>query len=198
MKINLFGHRSIITIIIGSVLGWILFSLAKQNIEIEEGLIYKIYDEIRRLINLELPDENKIFTEIKEDLNRRIIEDPELLKHRIKADVTYAISDYKRKLPKKKVNNINRDIYKNLGGNERKTVKNGVYYEFDDGSIGIRGVWVDPPEKPILIEKDTNLRKWAFSNEQMIESVGTPTQKEILRQSDLPLEKSLDMAGEEE
>lgn len=198
MKINLFGHRSIITIIVGSVIGWIIFSLAKQNIEIKEGMIYKIYDEIRRLINLELPDENKIFTEIKDDLNRRIISDPELLKHRVKADVSYAISEYKRKLPKERVKNINRDSYKNLGGTERKIVKDGVYYEFEDGSIGIRGSWVEPPEKPVLIEKDPNLRKWAFSNESMIESVGTPTQKEILRQSDLPVEKPLDMAGEDE
>jgi hypothetical protein len=64
--------------------------------------------------------------------------------------------------------------------------------------MGIRGSWVDPPEKPILIERDPNLRKWAFGNEQMIESVGTPIQKEILRQSDLPVEKPLDMVGEEE
>jgi hypothetical protein len=198
MKINLFGHRSIITIIIGSLIGWMIFSLAKQNIKIKEGTIYKIYDEIRRLINLELPDENKIFTEIKDDLNRRIIQDPELLKHRIKADVTYALSEYKRNLPKDRTNNINRETYKNLGGTERKIVKDATYYEFEDGTMGIRGSWVDPPEKPILIERDPNLRKWAFGNEQMIESVGTPIQKEILRQSDLPVEKPLDMAGEDE
>jgi len=198
MKINLFGHRAILPFIIGSLIGWMIFSLAKQNIHIKEGDIYKVYDELRRLINLELPDENDIFTEIKDELNRRIISDPELLKHRIKADVTYAISEYKRNLPKDRTNNINRNTYKNLGGTERKIVKDGVYYEFEDGSIGIRGSWVEPPEKPVLIERDPNLRKWAFGNEQMIESVGTPIQKEILRQSDLPVEKPLDMAGEDE
>jgi hypothetical protein len=151
----------------------------------------KWYDEIRRLMNLELDDENPIFTEIKDDLNRRIINDEELLKHRVRADVIHALSEYRRAemyMPKLPPKNKNKETYEKLAGTERVIVEDAEYYEYKDGSMGIRGAWVQPPEKPLLIQKDPNLRKWAFSNEQMIKDVGSSKQKEILRQSSLPEE----------
>ena len=150
--------------IIGSLIGWILFSLAKQNIVIEDKLIYQIYDEIRRLINLELPDEDPVFTEVKENLNRRFIEDKELLDYRVKSDVTYALNEYRRSLEM---------------GPQAPDQFAPKAYQLGD-AIGIRAPWYVEEKKEIL---DPNLRKWAFSNENMIESVGTPIQKEILQKS---------------
>jgi hypothetical protein len=186
-----FSKKAVVATIIGTFLGWLIFTLGRQNINVSERMILKWYDEIRRLINLELDDENPIFTEIKDDLNRRIINDEELLKHRVRADVTYALSEYRRAeryMPKPPPNNKNKETYEKLVGTERVIVEDAEYYEYKDGSMGIRGVWVQPPEKPLLIEKDPNLRKWAFSNESMIKDVGSPKQKEILRQSSLPEE----------
>lgn len=192
MKIELFfNKRAVIATIVGTFFGWLIFTLGRENINISEKTILKWYDEIRRLVNLELDDENPIFTEIKEDLNRRIINDEELLKNKIKADVTYSISEYRRAqryMPKPPPKNKNRGTYENLRGSSRVIVEDAEYYEYTDGSMGIRGAWVDPPEKPLIIQKDPDLRKWAFSNESMIKDVGSPKQKEILRQSSLPEE----------
>ena len=49
---------------------------------------------------------NPIVDEIKTQINKKIIEIPELLDYKVKRDVDYAISDYKKQEPKEEPNFI--------------------------------------------------------------------------------------------
>ena len=61
----------------------------------QEDLL-KWYNEIRKTIKLDLPDENNILNEIDRQLNERINKNPELLDFKIRREVDDAIGRYER------------------------------------------------------------------------------------------------------
>ena len=149
-KLRLTPKRSIITIIVASLLA---FMTTKCGISKQDFLRY--YNEFRKLIKWDLPD--SIIDEFDNQLNRRIIEDPELLKEKIRTEVDYAIITYeieerKNRVINMKNKNILEEINKpNYDALQKLILENAVYYEFPDGTMGIRGAWVapDPREMPL-------------------------------------------------
>jgi hypothetical protein len=149
-KLRLTPKRSIITIIVASLLA---FMTTKCGISKQDFLRY--YNEFRKLIKWDLPD--SIIDEFDNQLNRRIIEDPELLKEKIRTEVDYAIINYEIEERKNRVINMkNKNILEEINkpkydALQKLILENAVYYEFPDGTMGIRGAWVapDPREMPL-------------------------------------------------
>jgi hypothetical protein len=149
-KLRLTPKRSIITIIVASLLA---FMTTKCGISKQDFLRY--YNEFRKLIKWDLPD--SIIDEFDNQLNRRIIEDPELLKEKIRTEVDYAIITYEIEERKNRVINMkNKNILEEINkpkydALQKLILENAVYYEFPDGTMGIRGAWVapDPREMPL-------------------------------------------------
>jgi hypothetical protein len=94
MKINLFGRKSIASAIIASTILWLTVNL--KGCGITESDIWKFYYEIQKFIKWDLPTENDLMKEIRDQMNRKIIEDPELLDYRVKRQVDDAINEYQR------------------------------------------------------------------------------------------------------
>jgi len=149
-KVRLTPKRSLIAILIASSLAFLTTKcgITKQD-------VLKYYNELRKLIKWDLPD--SIIDDVDNELNEQINNDPELLKQKIQTEVDGAIRNYELQEEKNKVINmknknileeINKDKYNNL---QKLIVENAVYYEFPDGTMGIRGAWVapDPREMPL-------------------------------------------------
>lgn len=158
MKIYLFGKRSLVSAIISAVIAGLILFLNSHDIKIEEKNLWKLYYEIQKLFKKYFPDKTELQKEILEQLNRRIIENEELREYKVKRDVDYALSDYERweqenYVPNMKNENIleeiNKPKYTEL---QRKIIKDAVYYEFADGTMGIRGAWVPPDPREISLE----------------------------------------------
>jgi anaerobic ribonucleoside-triphosphate reductase len=122
--------------------------------DISEKDVLKYYNELRKLIKWDLP--NTMIDEFDNQLNQLINEDPELLQQKIENEVDYAIISYEIEEQRSRMINmrnqnileeINKPKYDNL---QKLIVKNAIYYEFADGTMGIRGAWVapDPRETP--------------------------------------------------
>jgi hypothetical protein len=149
-KLRLTPKRSIITIIVASLLA---FMTTKCGISKQDFLRY--YNEFRKLIKWDLPD--SLIDEIDNQLNQQINNDPELLKEKIRTEVDYAIINYEIEERKTRVINMkNKNILEEINkpkydALQKLIVENAVYYEFPDGTMGIRGAWVapDPREMPL-------------------------------------------------
>jgi hypothetical protein len=148
-KIKLTPKRSIIAVVVGAL----LVSLTQCGVSQQDLLKY--YNEIRKYIPWNLS--NEILNEIDNQLNERINNDPELLKQKIQTEVDGAIKNYELQEERNIVINmknknileeINKDKYDKL---QKLIVENAIYYEFPDGTMGIRGAWVapDPREMPL-------------------------------------------------
>lgn len=89
---------------------------------------------------------------ITQDVNDYIIKTPELLDRRIKRDVDYAIDNYEREERRLyKPNMKNEDILKEIetpkyNESQRTIIKDAVYYECPDGTMGIHAIWYDSKE----------------------------------------------------
>lgn len=83
--------RSLVAVIIASTLTFITVKCG-----ISQNDVLKIYNEIRKGIKFDLPDENNIINEIDNQLNEKINRDPELLKEKIRTEVTDAIWRYEK------------------------------------------------------------------------------------------------------
>jgi hypothetical protein len=149
-KVRLTPKRSLIAILVASLLA---FFTTKCGISKQDVLKY--YNELRKLIKWDLPD--NIIDDIDNELNEQINNDPELLKQKIQTEVDGAIRNYELQEEKNRVINmknnnileeINKDKYDKL---QKLIVENAIYYEFPDGTMGIRGAWVapDPREMPL-------------------------------------------------
>ena len=149
-KVRLTPKRSLVAILVASLLA---FFTTKCGISKQDVLKY--YNELRRLIKWDLPD--NIIDDIDNELNEQINNDPELLKQKIQTEVDGAIRNYELQEEKNRVINmknknileeINKDKYDKL---QKLIVENAIYYEFPDGTMGIRGAWVapDPREMPL-------------------------------------------------
>jgi anaerobic ribonucleoside-triphosphate reductase len=124
--------------------------------DFSEKDILKYYNELRKLIKWDLPD--TMVDEFDNQLNQRINEDPELLQQKIENEVDYAIIAYEIEEQRSRMINmrnqnileeINKPKYDNL---QKLIVKNAIYYEFADGTMGIRGAWVAPDPREIPFE----------------------------------------------
>ena len=148
-KLKLTPKRSLIAVVIGTLL------VALTQCGVSQQDLLKYYNEIRKYIPWNLS--NEILNEIDNQLNQRINNDPELLKQKIQTEVDDAIRNYELQEQKNRVINmknknileeINKDKYDKL---QKLIVENAIYYEFPDGTMGIRGAWVapDPREMPL-------------------------------------------------
>jgi hypothetical protein len=101
---------------------------------------------------------NNIIDEFDNQLNQRINKDPELLRQKIENEVDYAIIAYEIEEQRSRAINmrnknileeINKPKYDKL---QKLIVENAIYYEFADGTMGIRGAWVAPDSREIPFE----------------------------------------------
>ena len=150
-KIRITPKRSLIAILIASSLAFLTTKcgMSKQD-------VLKYYNELRKLIKWDLPD--SIIDDIDNELNDKINNDPELLRQKIQTEVDSAIRNYELEEERNRVINmknknileeINKDKYNKL---QKLIVENAIYYEFADGTMGIRGAWVAPDPREILLE----------------------------------------------
>lgn len=155
-KVRLTPKRSLITVVVASLLA---FLTTKCGISKQDFLKY--YNELRKLIKWDLPD--SLIDEFDNQLNDQINRDPELLRQKIRTEVDDAIRNYEIEEQKHQMINmknknileeINKSKYNDL---QRNIIKNAVYYEFADGTMGIRGSWVpaDPREIPLKDASET-------------------------------------------
>lgn len=131
-----------------------------RDFNVEEKTIWKIYYEIQKLLGQYFPKDNDLQREIQDQLNRKLIEDKELLDYKVRRDVDYSILDYERKerenyKPNMKNEIILEEIKKpKYTETQKQIIKDAVYYEFVDGTMGIRGIWVTPDPREIQLKKD--------------------------------------------
>lgn len=157
MKVYFFGRKTIASAIIASIISFLIVSL--RGCGISENDIYKWYFELQKLIKWDLPKTNDLLEEIRDQLNRKMIENPELLDYRVRRDVDDAIHSYERyenenRFILMKNKNILEEINKNKYNEiQKKIIENAVYYEFADGTMGIRGSWVPADSREINLEK---------------------------------------------
>ena len=142
---------SIVSVAIASFLAFLTVKC-----DISEKDVLKYYNQLRKLIKWDLP--NNIIDEFDNQLNQRINKDPELLRQKIENEVDYAIISYEIEEQRSRAINmrnqnileeINKPKYDNL---QKLIVKNAIYYEFVDGTMGIRGAWVAPDPREIPFE----------------------------------------------
>lgn len=148
--VKLTPKRSIIAIVVASLLATL------TQCGVSKTDLLKYYTEIRKYIPWDLA--NEILNLFDDQLNDRINKDPELLKQKITSEVDGAIRNYELEEEKNRVINmknknileeINKDKYNKL---QKLIVENAVYYEFADGTMGIRGAWVSPDPREIHLE----------------------------------------------
>jgi pyruvate carboxylase len=143
-------NASIVAVAIASLLAFLMVKC-----DISEKDVLKYYNELRKLIKWDLPD--SMIDEFDNQLNNLINRDPELLRKKIKNEVDYAIINYEIEEQRSRMINmrnqnileeINKPKYDKL---QKLIVQNAIYYEFADGTMGIRGAWVapDPREIPL-------------------------------------------------
>ena len=148
-KIKLTPKRSMIAAVIAAILAVL------TQCGVSKNDLLKYYNEIRKYMPWDLA--NEILNLLDDQLNEQINNDPELLKQKIKTEVDSAIRNYELEEQRNRVINmknknileeINKDKYDKL---QKLIVENAVYYEFPDGTMGIRGAWVapDPREMPL-------------------------------------------------
>ena len=124
--------------------------------DFSEKDVLKYYNELRKLIKWDLPD--TMIDEFDNQLNQRINEDPKLLQQKIENEVDYAIIAYEIEEQRSRAINmrnqnileeINKPKYDKL---QKLILENAIYYEFADGTMGIRGAWVAPDPREIPFE----------------------------------------------
>jgi len=134
-------------------------SLLSTKCGISQEDILKFYNDIRRVVGNALPSENEIIKEIDRQLNEKINRNPELLDYKIRGEVDSAIREYEREENKStKINMKNENILKEINKSkydrmQKLILENAVYYEFEDGTMGIRGAWVAPDPREIDLEQ---------------------------------------------
>jgi hypothetical protein len=134
-------------------------SLLSTKCGISQEDILKFYNDIRRVVGNALPSENEIIKEIDRQLNEKINRNPELLDYKIRGEVDTAIREYEREENKStKINMKNENILKEINKPkydrmQKLIIENAVYYEFEDGTMGIRGAWVAPDPREIDLEQ---------------------------------------------
>jgi hypothetical protein len=146
--------RSLIAVLIATTMTFLTVRCG-----ISQKDLLKFYNEIRKSIKFDLPDENHILNEIDRQLNDKINRNPELLEYKVKREVDDAILKYETEENKtKQINMKNRNILEEINKPkydklQKLIVQNAVYYEFEDGTMGIRGAWVAPDPREVDLEQ---------------------------------------------
>ena len=151
-SLRLTPKRSLIAVLVASAL---TFATVRCGISQEDAL--KFYNELRKAIKFDLPDENNILNEIDNQLNEKINRNPKLLEYKVRREVDGAIFDYEKwEQRSRQINMKNKNILEEINKPkydklQKLIVENAVYYEFADGTMGIRGAWAapDPREMPL-------------------------------------------------
>ena len=149
-KVRLTPKRSIIAVVVGTLL------VTLTQCGVSEKDLLKYYNEIRKFIPWNLS--NEILNEIDNQLNQRINNDPELLKQKITSEVDGAIRNYELEEERNRVINMkNKNILEEINKGkydrlQKLILENAIYYEFSDGTMGIRGAWVTPDPREIPLE----------------------------------------------
>jgi len=150
-NLKLSRKASIVAVAIASLLAFLTVKC-----DISEKDVLKYYNELRKLIKWDLPD--NIIDEVDNQLNQQINEDPKLLQQKIENEVDYAIISYEIEEKRSRVINIkNQNILEEINKPkydelQKLIVENAIYYEFADGTMGIRGAWVAPDPREIPLE----------------------------------------------
>lgn len=118
--------------------------------------LWDLYLQLKTQINPEWLKDSPITEEIKNQINQKIINDPDLLNYKVHRDVDRAIDRYKKQVgrPITMKEEVILKAVKNYKKTERLIVENAIYYEIKNDSIlgntmGIRGAWTDPVEGEI-------------------------------------------------
>ena len=118
--------------------------------------LWDLYLQLTTQINPEWLKDSPITEEIKDQINQKIINDPELLNYKVHRDVDRAIDRYKKQVgrPITMKEQVILKAVKNYKKTERLIVENAIYYEIKNDSVlgntmGIRGAWTDPVEGEI-------------------------------------------------
>lgn len=119
--------------------------------------LWDLYLQLKSRINPDWLKDSPISKEIKDQINRKINADPELLNYKVKRDVDRAIARYEKQVqrPVTMKEKVILDAIKNYGYTQKLIVEDAVYYEISNKSVlgntmGIRGAWTDPVEDEIL------------------------------------------------
>lgn len=113
--------------------------------------LWEFYLSLKSKINPNWLKGNPITEEIRNQINQKIITDPELLNYKVKRDVDRAISRYEKEV-RRPVTMKEQHILKTIQHYDsisKTIVENAIYYELPNNSIlgntmGIRGSWTDP------------------------------------------------------
>jgi hypothetical protein len=152
-SLRLTPKRSLIAVLVASAL---TFVTSRCGISQEDAL--KFYNELRKVIKFDLPDGNNILNEIDNQLNEKINRNPKLLDYKVKREVDGAIFAYEnQEQSNRKINMKNKNILEEINKPkydklQKLIVENAVYYEFEDGTMGIRGAWVAPDPREVPLE----------------------------------------------
>ena len=131
------------TMTISAVVFFVLLLLTVRcKITEEEALIR--YSEIRE--RTDRSKQGRQWKEVDDFLNRRINASTKLLQRKITLAVDKALSDYKGKEPAivTMISPIVLEKAAKLGGTQRLILEQAIYYELDNGAVGIRGAWTRP------------------------------------------------------
>lgn len=124
------------------VLTVLLLLTVRCKITEEEALIR--YLEIRE--RTDRSKQGKQWREVDDFLNRRINASPKLLQRKITLAVDRALSEYEGKEPAivTMTSPIVLEKAAKLDGTQRLILEQAIYYELDNGAMGIRGAWTKP------------------------------------------------------
>lgn len=140
--------------LIGAIVILVLTLLTVRCKMNEEDALER-YLELRQGIDGE--KKGKLWNEMDDKLNRRILANERLLKKKISLSVDKAINDYARQEGTlvTMASPVVLKEAKRLGGTQRLILEQAIYYELPDGSMGIRGAWTKPwPNEITFINMD--------------------------------------------
>ena len=145
--------KTLISIFVASAL-----ALITTKCGISQDNVLKFYNEIRKMTKPNLFNQNNILKEFDNQLNNRINTNPELIKYKIKSEIGDSITRYEvEEIKSRKINMKNKNILEEINKPKydhlhKLIIENAVYYEFSDGTMGIRGAWVKPDPREIPLE----------------------------------------------
>lgn len=121
--------------------------------------LWDLYLQLKSKINPDWLKDSPISREIKDQINRKINTDSELLNYKVKRDVDRAIARYEKQVGRNVTmkEKMILDAVKNYGYTQKLIVEDAVYYEIPNKSVlgntmGIRGAWTDPVDGEIKSE----------------------------------------------
>ncbi len=147
------------SMVIGAIVILVL-TLLTVRWKINEEDALERYLELRQGINGE--KKGKLWNEMDDKLNRRILANERLLKKKISLSIDKAIKDYvcQEKSLVTMTSPAVLEEAKRLGGTQRLILEQAIYYELSDGSMGIRGAWTKPwPNEITFTKLDASVQK---------------------------------------